>query len=117
VIVIDDDESIHQFWNTRLSQLVEAKTIHVRSYYGPEEVMGDTEFLASHQQSALFLVDQEYAGHASSGLDFIEQLSIQENAILVTSRNEDVDLIRRCESLHVALLPKNVAEWLDVRVV
>jgi hypothetical protein len=64
---------------------------------------------------AVFLIDQELLGFKETGLDLIESLRLAEQAVLVTSRYDDADVMRKCETLGVRLLPKGAAAYVPIR--
>ncbi len=57
----------------------------------------------------LFLIDQEYLEQNQNGLQVIEELQISKNSILVTSRFDELEIIEKCTTLGVKLLPKSMS--------
>jgi len=54
------------------------------------------------------LVDFEFLGHATSGLELIEACDLGERAILVTSRYDEAKIRQTCRRLGVRLIPKGM---------
>ena len=115
VVVFDDDQSIHQIWNGRIEsrknsqikQIHFSSTNELRKYYGKNFAdLGD----------ALFLMDYEILNHKETGLDLIEELGIQSQSILVTSRYEEPAIRDRCEKLKIRLIPKSMSGFVPIEI-
>jgi len=115
VIALDDDLSIHRIWQGKLDSMqvkedgIELKcfssTMAVRDYY--RDHFADLE-------DVLFLIDYELIGSEDTGLDLIEQLGIQNQSILVTSRYEE-DVVRaKCDALGIKLIPKSMSGFVPI---
>ena len=87
IVVLDDDQTIHQIWKGRFESTI-GKALDLTL----EHMGSSTAFRKFYGQNfadlenALFLIDFELIGERETGLDLIEQLGIQKQAILVTSR-------------------------------
>lgn len=112
LVILDDDQSIHHIWQERLEPL-ESKVfaIHLSSpkefkrYFGQHfEILAD----------ATFLIDYEFIDSAETGLDLIEELGIQTQAILVTSRYEESHIRLRCEKTDIKLIPKSMSGFVPI---
>ena len=116
VIVVDDDESIHQVWKGRFASInIKNHGVKVLHFCCPEDV---AKWLNSNNYSKnLFLVDYEYIGRIENGLDFIEKYKISNCAYLVTSRFEEKQLQNRCETLKVGLISKGMAGFIPLSIV
>ncbi|MBL6991008.1 MAG: hypothetical protein ISR65_14580 [Bacteriovoracaceae bacterium] len=115
LVIVDDDESIHQVWNERLESInFKNYGIKVLHFSRPEDValwvskndIPDTQFL----------VDYEYICDKSNGLDLIEQLDINGSSYLVTSRFEEKHVQKRCNNLNVGLIPKGMAGFIPMSI-
>ncbi len=115
VLLLDDDQSIHDIWKARL-----------RDY---DLADGDIEllhFTTARSFSAwydkqrfpkcLLLSDYELIGEPETGLDVIEKYYIGRDSILVTSHCEEEAIQKRCEKLGVRLLPKGLAYLVPIEV-
>lgn len=113
VVVLDDDSSIHQIWDQRLTEYVEEVTrVHLST---PDQL---AEWLKAHgEEESLFLVDYELLGASKTGIEIIKDLQISDRAILVTSRFEEESIRKQCCELGVKLIPKGLAGFIPVKVV
>jgi signal transduction histidine kinase len=99
VAIVDDDQSIHQVWESKLAGV---KMEHFNSTLN---VKSNADF---------YLVDYEFLGEEKSGLDFIEENNLASKAILVTSRYEDPEIQERCERQNIKLLSKGLVPYVSV---
>lgn len=111
IIVLDDDQSIHDLWNSRFGCEVSSAKLNVQHFYQANELMKLDE---SELKSAYFLCDYELIGQDKTGLDVIEQMNLASSAILVTSRYDDKEIRRRCAELNIKILPKNYAAYAPI---
>jgi hypothetical protein len=79
----------------------------------PEDLRNFENDLGS-ESSTLYLVDFELRGRDETGLDLIEELGIQKQSILVTSRFEDASVRARCQRLELRLIPKRLAGFVPI---
>lgn len=100
---LDDDPSIHNIWTQRFSSKIESFTEGIKFAQAIENLSAEI------RTKSLYLIDYELLGQNINGLDIIENLGIQNNAVLVTSRYEDRIIREKCEYLKVKLLPKDFA--------
>jgi signal transduction histidine kinase len=117
VVVLDDDQSIHQVWQGRVEsaagisarpRLLHFSTpTHLREWYearSPEE----------RNLPAQYLIDFEILGSSETGLDLIESLGIAAQSVLVTSRYEEPTIRARCQAIGLKLLPKALAGFVPL---
>jgi signal transduction histidine kinase len=102
VVILDDDDSIHQIWNNRLSGL----SVNLVHYSSPNKI--------KKYENALYLSDYEFLNHDKTGLDVIETLCIQKNSVLVTSYYEESQVRKKCAELGVKLIPKPLAGFVPI---
>ncbi|MBF0104824.1 MAG: HAMP domain-containing histidine kinase [Deltaproteobacteria bacterium] len=116
VIVLDDDESIHQVWQDRFLEagLAENSIEHFKT---PEGIIA---WFKDHgptiRQNYICLCDYEFLGIEKTGLDVIDELKISKNAILITSHFEEIAVQKKCEGLGVKLIPKNLAGYVPINI-
>jgi len=113
VIVLDDDSSIHQIWQSRIDAVAVDTSIQIIHCSTSQELEEFVTRLAGSYQKVLYLCDYELLGDKKNGLDLIEELHLQENAILVTSRYEEANIRER---LGVRLIPKGMAGFVPISI-
>ncbi|MCI5071397.1 sensor histidine kinase [bacterium] len=106
IIMLDDDESIHQVWEKRLSPYTEQYNIELKHARCPDAF----EKLVQEREGLLCLCDYELLGYKETGLDLIEQNKLEDMAILVTSRYAEEAVQGRCKKLGIKLIPKTSAD-------
>ncbi len=110
LIVIDDDDSIHEIWKKRIREFQETTslTIYLKHFYSPEDlklwIMNKSDHL-----SVKYLCDYEFIGHSETGFDLIINENIVEYSVLVTSRFEDHNIINKCIKEKINIMPKEFA--------
>jgi len=115
IIIVDDDDSIHQVWDSRLH----AAKIKKEYIYHFKNARSVTEFYSKNKymhNNFLFLCDYEFLGDKITGLDIIEDNGIAKYSVLTTSRYEDNNVRERCQKLGVKLLPKSLAGYIPINV-
>lgn len=117
VVILDDDESIHQVWRGRLKALNAAERgVDVVHASAPRDLRGWVRSNAAKAREALYLLDQELSGHAETGLSLAEELGIGDRAVLVTSRHEDAAILAGCLKLGTRMIPKELASLAPMRI-
>lgn len=113
VVILDDDNSIHQIWENRLvdAGFKKDKIIHFTTTVAISEWYAQNK---NQSPDCLFLLDYEILGDGKTGLDVIAELKIAPQAVLVTSRYEEENVLSRCQELGVKLLPKNLAGFVPI---
>ncbi len=113
VVILDDDTSIHQIWENRLTSAgIEKNKIH--HFATSESITKWYDNGRDRTQKHAYLFDYEILGDAKTGLDVIEELKIGNQAILITSRYEDEGVLQRCQKLGTRLVPKNLAGFVPI---
>lgn len=105
VVVLDDDVTIHNIWRGRLVADAAGVEIHNLSTPAALEAWVDTYGRAG----ALFLLDYELLGFNENGIDIAERLDLGHQAVLVTSRFEEPEVLQRCVQAKLPLIPKSAA--------
>jgi signal transduction histidine kinase len=135
IIVLDDDQSIHDVWETRFQEYIKNGQISLEHFYLPSEFVKYCEVLATPTCPAeaeseggsyakaginlpstktLFLIDYELLGSEETGLDLIEKLKLKDHAILVTSRYEEPKIRDKIINLGIKAIPKNFAPYIII---
>lgn len=108
VIVLDDDESIHQVWRERFSEF----DVQLEHFYHADDLLS---WCQHHTKLPLLLLCDYNLGETSpTGLMVIRRLEWVDRAILVTSHFADVDLIAQCQQIELKLLPKNLSAYVPI---
>tara|TARA_R110000868_G_scaffold362686_2_gene624913 strand:- start:35346 stop:36782 length:1437 start_codon:yes stop_codon:yes gene_type:complete len=98
VIVLDDDSSIHQVWDSRLNDHT------IQHFYYADKFI---EYVKSkNDKHSIYLVDYELIGSEENGIELIEQHGLIQQSYLVTSRYEDEMIRTQCEKLGLKIVPK-----------
>ena len=117
VVILDDDQSIHQVWKGRMESAQATKHgIELLHFSSPEEIAlwRSKADLNEKNRPIRYLLDYEILGSSTTGLDLIEKLGIHREAVLVTSRYEEPSLRSRCATLQVPILPKALAGFVTI---
>jgi signal transduction histidine kinase len=116
VVALDDDSSILEVWKQRFSSPIVDGHIKLITFSSGDRLK---EWVAGHRTeslSALYLIDFELLGQDADGLKIIENLKIEQRAILVTSRFEEPVIVERCLNLGVKLIPKGLAPIVPIEI-
>ncbi|MCM0605085.1 MAG: HAMP domain-containing histidine kinase [Xanthomonadaceae bacterium] len=119
VMVLDDDQSIHQIWQGRLqsasSMGQNVELIHSQNPDQLREAVKAKDLLNSKSKS-LYLIDYEIVGTTETGIDLIEDLGIKDQSVLVTSRYSEPAIQVKCEQMGLKLLPKSMSGFVPMTV-
>lgn len=119
-VILDDDDSIHRVWESRLTSLGVSKD-KITHYTSVQSYLNQASLERSRPNKTINLFDYEILNEDKTGLDMIEQEILNYNQsgvrefILVTSHFEEDPIQSRCERLRVKLLPKNLAGFVPIR--
>jgi len=89
VIILDDDESIHEVWRERFRQFMGMtnKTIKASHFYSPNEFINWQNAQSEKNiHPSIFLCDYEFVACSRNRIDFITKLKLNYFSVLVTSR-------------------------------
>jgi hypothetical protein len=106
VIIFDDDQSVHQIWKEQMIHIT--TPMELRKLYGKN---------FSELDNAIFLMDYEILNSQVTGLELIEELNIQLQSILVTSRYDEPRIRDVCDRLKVKLIPKSMSGFVPIDIV
>ena len=114
ILTFDDDLTVHQVWRERFDSV--NKNIELIRF---SNVLELRKFFSVHfadLDDTLFLMDYEILNQNVTGLDLIEDLGIQKQAVLVTSRFEETGIRKRCEIQKVKLIPKSMSAFVPIEI-
>ncbi len=117
IVVLDDDQSIHNIWNGRLKSLGALDHgIELISFTSADAFKKWFAAQPVKHSHVIYLIDYELLGQQVTGLDVVEGLSIQNSSILVTSRHEEKYIIERCHRLGMKMIPKMMAGLVPFKI-
>jgi len=118
IVVLDDDNSIHQVWQGRFDSLRASGTrLDSRHFSTPDELRDWVGSYGTQAKSAVYLMDYELLGHKETGLSLIDELGLGGNAILVTSRFEEQAILEECLRLGARMIPKGLAGFVPIQLI
>jgi signal transduction histidine kinase len=101
LIVIDDDQSIHDVWNLLLKGT--DFEIIIEHVYTPQEVESS---LKGVSEDTLVLIDYDLRQNMT-GINYINKFNLK-NVVLVTSNYDTKEVVEYCEENSIQLLPKQL---------
>jgi PAS domain S-box-containing protein len=112
VVVVDDDSSIHDAWETRFHAI--APTMFIKHFHHGEEAKA---FLASlpNPEKVFLLSDYELLNQSLNGLDLIEESKIA-RTLLVTSHADNPSIQARALALNTRILPKQLVANIAIEI-
>lgn len=117
VVILDDEEGIHQVWRDRLNALgADGKAVEVRDLFTPQDLRDWTKKNPADAPRALYLLDHDLTGFPETGLSLASELGLERRTILVTGRHDDPKVLEECRKLGIRMLPKESALLVPLRV-
>lgn len=118
IFVIDDSPTIKNVWQERLHELNRDDSMKLRFFANPDEFLDWYKKSAGHnQRTNIYLIDYEYAGTKTTGLDIIREIGAQSQSFLVTSRAEDFGLQEQCLLYAIKLISKYYASKIPIKLI
>ncbi len=108
VAVIDDDQSIHDIWKTRLLN----RSVELFHFKNPL----DFKKWKIGNKADYYLMDQNFSTSDETGLKLIQELNISDRSVLVTGHSKDPDVLRECHNLKIKILPKENLLTLPIHI-
>jgi signal transduction histidine kinase len=117
VVIVDDSKTFHNEWMRRMKD-VGVNLSQILHYYNPNKFF-DWYKAHPYEDSAdyVYLIDQEFAGVKTTGLDLIKSTYARHQCFLVTTYSEDFALQNACEELHIKLIPKQYVAYMPIHIV
>lgn len=115
VVVLDDDSSIHQVWQGRFDALrAKERGVEVLHFSAPAEFRAWVHGNPEAAGKALYLTDHELVGYSETGLSLVEEMSLGDRAILVTSHFDEEKVLSECLRLNARMIPKGLAGFVPI---
>ncbi len=111
IAILDDDQSVHNAWDQRLTQV--SRELNIHHFFNTTALK---EWYQTQKTPVQILSDYELLGEPNTGLDALETLNIAQRGILVTSHYENPDIINRCQAAGIRLLPKNLLAHVPIKL-
>jgi hypothetical protein len=116
LVVVDDDQAIHQIWRRRCDQFGAAERgVSLVHLNGAADLEQWCEARPEERANAAFLVDYEFLGASGTGLAALQALDLCGQSILVTSHDEELEVRAACVEANLKLLPKSMAAIIPIR--
>jgi signal transduction histidine kinase len=118
LVSLDDDNSIHQIWHKRITDLKLKDISHLVFQSGVEFEKWYSENSSDPNTANIFnfLIDFELLNQPQSGLDLIEKLGIAQQSVLVTSRYDEPSVRLRCSQLKLKIIPKMMSGLIPIEI-
>lgn len=115
IVILDDDQSIHQAWDLRFASFLESSpSLRLHHFIQGQEALDFLGELSSQEKNhVLFLSDYELLYQSRDGLQIIE-ISQVTSAILVTSYYSHPQVRDIATQLNVKMLPKQMAAIIPI---
>lgn len=107
IIVLDDDESIHQVWKKRFK----SHNVFLEHFYKAHDLLNSYSVLP---ENTLLLSDYELLGEDITGIDCINTLKGSGNSLLITARADEQYIIKSCTDYEIKILPKTMANDIEI---
>ncbi|MBI4655961.1 MAG: hypothetical protein HY746_04335 [Elusimicrobia bacterium] len=117
VVVLDDDETIHQVWQGRfVSARVKEHDIEIIHFSKPDKLREWVKNNPAKSENAIYLFDYELLGYKETGLSLAEELGLCDKTILISSRCEEKRIIEECKRLKIPRIPKGLADFVPIQI-
>ena len=113
VVILDDDNSIHNAWKSRFE---DHPSIHLKHFKKGNEA-ADFINSANAKDNLFLLSDLELINQKLNGLQIIEKTSMQNHSILVTSHHGHKKVRDSATKIGVKILPKQLASYVPIIVI
>ena len=115
VVSIDDDPSVHLVWECRL-RAAGAVTGGIKYLNFPSPEQAEDWLKNNRLTPCLFLVDYEFFGRNTNGLDFIQRAGLSGNSLLITAQFDSDKIRSRARIIGVKILPKILASLVPIEI-
>lgn len=116
IAIVDDDSSIHRIWEGRLMSMRSGDHNIQAEHFWSIDQLAKAIKKSDQQPFDVILMDYEFVGESSSGLEWIRKNDESKRAVLVTSRYEEGPLRAQCERLGIKIIPKGLSPYIPISV-
>jgi signal transduction histidine kinase len=111
IVIVDDDESIHEVWSKRFEN---TEKINIIKFSSPSKFENWVKSITNTTEY-LFLIDYEFIGYEIDGIDLICKLNLEESSVLVTSRYESTQIRDKVSKRNIKMIPKEYASIINIK--
>lgn len=116
VVILDDENFIHYTWENRFKSVSKStKEINLVTFSRADEML-EWQMSGKAPADVIYLCDYQLNHQTRNGLDVIEELSIQDRAVLITGHFEEREIRERCAFLGVRMVPKELIGFIPIRI-
>ncbi|PWU10745.1 MAG: hypothetical protein C5B47_01735, partial [Verrucomicrobia bacterium] len=107
VIVLDDDPTVHEIWQTRFRKMcIDRESPNIFTYFKPKDARKGITELRKNKRDFVLLVDYDLGSDSENGVAFVRDIHAQRNAILISGIADDPGVIKQCEEEKIPMVPK-----------
>lgn len=115
IVVLDDDNYIHQIWDERFSEdFLKKNNLSLFHFNNTHDFILFCD--EKNIENSVFLLDYEIGQDEETGLSLAAMFNLGKYAMLVTSRYENNDIRENCEALGMKIIPKYFAAHVPIFV-
>lgn len=114
VVILDDDEKIHDIWRKKLSSI--GKELDIKNFYTPKQFRKwfvTNENISLRKEQFFFFIDSNLGEGLERGEQLIQNLGLEERSVLVSHRFDDLKTLNFCKQYNINLLPKSLLDSMD----
>ncbi|MDR2646310.1 MAG: PAS domain-containing sensor histidine kinase [Holosporaceae bacterium] len=112
IVILDDDENVHNIWKERLS--IHSEDLNLKFFTTGEDAL---EFLKSASQcekNKLFVLSDYGLRGEKSGLQIIQETEMEARSVIVTSINNDKTVQDFIQKSGIKILPKQFLKNIEI---
>ena len=118
VIIADDDPLIHEAWKQKFNSIDKA-TSNIEFYhvYSIADARDTLKRLRDFGDDFVLLMDNDLRDPETKGLNLINELSVVENSILVTTNGNSNELYSKCHDMGLPIISKSIQSAISVSII
>jgi signal transduction histidine kinase len=111
IIIVDDELSIFNLWLEKLKEL-NVNEERIKYFNSPPTFR--TWFKNNQSKQNIYFIDYEYLGFNDTGINLINDLALQKESILITSKFNDKQVLELIHKNDIKMVPKSLLETFNV---